>query len=297
MKVVISGSSGLVGAALSRNLKTDGHRVLRLVRTTTGVGPNEASWDPAAGSLDPAVIAGAGAVINLNGHNVAEGRWSARVKGKLRSSRLNATRTIADAIARAEPPPELLINASAVGFYGDRGEEILEESSAAGAGFLAELSRDWEAAALKARSDHTRVVLLRLGMVIANGGALNRMLLPFKLGLGGTVGSGRQFWPWVGMDDVLDAVRFILDRPHLCGPLNLVSPETVQCTEFAKTLGRVLHRPAILPMPAFAARLALGEMADALLLASARVRPRALEEAGFVFRAPRLESAIRRALH
>ena len=296
MKVIISGASGLIGSVLLPALEADGHEVLCLVRTATDVGPKEASWDPATGSLDPAIVAGAGAVINLNGHNVAEGRWSAQVKEKLYRSRLDATRTIADAIARAEPPPELLVNASAVGYYGDRGEEILDEDSAAGAGFLAELSCDWEATAMAARSDRTRVVLMRLGMVIANGGALGRMLLPFKLGLGGPVGSGRQFWPWVGLKDVLEAVRFALDHDRLAGPLNLVSPEETRCSDFARTLGWVLRRPAVLPAPAFAARLALGEMADALLLASARVYPRALEEAGFVFRAPRLEGAIRRAL-
>jgi uncharacterized protein (TIGR01777 family) len=269
--------------------------VVRLVRRPAARG-NEEIWDPAFGHLDPAVLSGADAIINLNGHNVAEGRWSARAKEELYRSRLDATNTIVEAIARAKPAPGLLINASAVGYYGDRGDEILDEGSAAGDGFLAELSRDWEAAALRVQSDRTRVVLLRLGMVIAGGGALGRMLLPFKLGLGGPIGSGRQFWPWVAMDDVLAAVRFALDNYRLAGPLNLVSPEETRCSDFAGTLGRVLHRPAILPMPAFSARLALGEMADALLLASARVRPRVLEETGFVFRTTRLEDAIRHAL-
>jgi len=296
MKIVISGASGLIGAALTRDLEAAGNEVTLLVRGTRPAGPMEKPWDPASGRLDPAVLVGADAVINLNGRNISQGRWTARVKEELRSSRLDATRTIVTAISHADPPPKALINASAVGFYGSRGHEVLDEASAAGDGFLAELTRDWEAAALEARSDRTRVALLRLGMVIASGGALGRMLLPFKLGLGGPVGSGHQFWPWVAMGDVLGVVRYVLDRPDLRGPLNLVSPEIVQCTEFAKTLGRVLHRPAILPMPAFAARLALGEMADALLLASARVRPKALEKAGFVFRRSALESAVRKAL-
>jgi uncharacterized protein (TIGR01777 family) len=296
MKIIISGAGGLIGSALMPSLEAAGHEVVRLVRRASEAGVNEETWGPASGRLDPAVMSGADAVINLNGRNIAEGRWSARAKEELYRSRLDATNTIVEAIARAEPAPGLLINASAVGYYGDRGDEILDEGSAAGNGFLAELSRDWEAAALKAQSDRTRVVLLRLGMVIAGGGALGRMLLPFKLGLGGPIGSGRQFWPWVAMDDVLAAVRFALDNYRLAGPLNLVSPEETRCSDFAGTLGRVLHRPAILPMPAFSARLALGEMADALLLASARVRPRVLEETGFVFRTTRLEDAIRHAL-
>jgi len=296
MKIIISGAGGLIGSALMPSLEAAGHEMVRLVRPPREAASGDAVWDPASGHLDPAVLSGADAVINLNGRNVAEGRWSARAKEELYRSRLDATNTIVEAIVRAERAPGLLINASAVGYYGDRGDEILDEGSAAGNGFLAELSRDWEAAALKAQSDRTRVVLLRLGMVIAGGGALGRMLLPFKLGLGGPIGSGRQFWPWVAMDDVLAAVRFAFDNDRLAGPLNLVSPEETRCSDFATTLGRILHRPAILPMPAFAARLALGEMADALLLASARVRPRALEEAGFVFRTHRLEDAIRRAL-
>jgi len=296
MKIIISGAGGLIGSALMPALETAGHEVVRLVRRASETGSNEETWDPASRRLDPAVLSGTDAVINLNGRNIAEGRWSAPAKEELYRSRLDATNTIVEAIARAEPAPGLLINASAVGYYGDRGDEILDEGSAAGNGFLAELSRDWEAAALEAQSDRTRVVLLRLGMVIAGGGALGRMLLPFKLGLGGPIGSGRQFWPWVAMDDVLAAVRFAFDKDQLAGPLNLVSPEETRCSDFAGTLGRVLHRPAILPMPGFLAKLALGEMADALLLASARVRPRALEEAGFVFRANRLEDAIRRAL-
>jgi len=296
MKIVISGASGLVGSALCSGLGAEGHEIVRLVRRQAAFGPNEAPWDPAAGRLDPALIAGADAVVNLNGRNIGEGRWSARVKKGLYSSRLDATRTIVDAIARAEQPPPLLVNASATGFYGDRGDEILDERSCAGEGFLSDLCRDWEAAALEARSDRTRVVCLRLGMVVAKGGALARMLPLFRLGLGGPLGSGQQFWPWVAIDDVVGVVRFALANEQLTGPVNLVSPEACRCKEFSRTLGRVLHRPAILPAPAFALRLALGEMAEALLLASLRVRPHALEEAGYDFTAPHLEDALRRAL-
>ena len=296
MKIVVSGSSGLVGTALVPSLEAAGHEVIRLVRTSTGHAPGEAAWDPAAGTLDPAVINGADAVINLNGRSIATGRWNSAVKEELRSSRLDSTRTLADAIGNAENPPRLLINASAVGYYGDRGDEILEESSTIGEGFLAELSRDWEGAALASRSERTRVALLRLGVVVARGGALGKMLTPFKLGLGGPIGSGRQFWPWIGIEDVCGMVGFILGNEEIEGPVNAVAPQEIRCSEFARTLGKVLSRPAFMPMPAFAARLALGEMADSLLLASQRVRPQVLEDHGYAFKSPSLDGAIRSAL-
>ncbi len=243
------------------------------------------------------MLSGAGAVINLNGRSIAAGRWSEAVKAELRSSRLESTSTIVRAIAAAGEPPPLLLSASATGFYGDRGEELVDESAAAGAGFLAELARDWEAAAAAAASERTRVVLLRLGMVVAgDGGALQKMLLPFKLGLGGPIGSGRQFWPWIGIGDVVGAIRFALGAPTISGPVNLVAPQETRCKDFTRTLGRVLGRPAFLPAPAAAVKLALGEMADALLLASTRVRPRALLEAGYTFEHPTLEEALRSVL-
>jgi hypothetical protein len=296
MKIVLSGAGGLIGSTLMPSLEAAGHEVVRLVRPPQEAGPSEEIWDPAAGRLDPAVVNGADAVINLNGRNISDGRWSATVKNALRASRLEATRTIVEAIVRAETPPRVLLNASAVGFYGDRDDEILDEGSSQGEGFLAELSHDWETAALAAGSDSTRVVLLRLGMVVARGGALGRMLTPFKMGLGGPVGSGRQFWPWIGIEDVCGATEFVLEHDEIEGPANLVSPQELRCSEFAQTLGRVLHRPAFMPMPAFAARFALGEMAEALLLASARVRPKVLENAGYKYRAPSLDRAIRAAL-
>jgi len=296
MKIILSGAGGLIGSTLMPSLEAEGHQVVRLVRPPQEAGPSEEIWDPASGRLDPAVVDGADTVINLNGRNISDGRWSAAVKNELRTSRLDATRTIVEAIARAETPPRALLNASAVGIYGDRDDEILDEGSSQGDGFLADLSRDWEAAALAAGSDRTRVVLLRLGMVVARGGALGRMLTPFKMGLGGPIGSGRQFWPWIGIEDVCGATEFVLGHEDIEGPVNLVSPQELRSLEFAQTLGRVLHRPAFMPMPAFAARFALGEMAEALLLASARVRPKVLEEAGYTFRTPDLGDAIRRAL-
>ena len=296
MKIVVSGASGLIGSALVPSLEAAGHEVVRLVRVSTRIAPGEAVWDPAAGTLDPAVIDGADAVINLNGRSIAKGRWNSTAKEELRSSRLDSTKTLAQAIGNSEYPPGLLINASAVGYYGDRGDEILDESSSIGAGFLAELSRDWEGAALAARSERTRIALLRLGMVVAHGGALGKMLTPFKLGVGGPIGSGRQFWPWIGIDDVCGIIDFILGYQEVEGPVNAVAPQEIRCSEFARTLGQILSRPAVMPMPAFAARLALGEMADSLLLASQRVRPRVLETVGYEFKSPTLDNAIRNAL-
>ena len=296
MRFIISGASGLVGSALVPSLKSAGHDVVRLVRATPASGSDEAVWNPARGEIDASVIDGADAVINLNGRSIAAGRWSPRVKDELRSSRIDSTNTLARAIADSGSPPGLLINASAVGFYGDRGDEILDENTSIGEGFLAELCRDWEAAARAASSERTRVVLLRLGIVVARGGALGRMLTPFKLGLGGPIGAGRQFWPWIGIDDVCTMMQFIAANQALEGPVNAVAPEETRCTEFARTLGKVLSRPAFMPMPAFAARLMLGEMAESLLLASQRVRPGALGQAGYPFKSPTLDAAIRTAL-
>jgi uncharacterized protein (TIGR01777 family) len=296
MKVIVSGAGGLIGSALLPSLEAAGHDVVRLVRRPAESGLNEISWDPAAGKLDPVALNGADAVINLNGRNVGEGRWNREIKETLRSSRLDSTSTITTAIERCDAPPRVLVNASAVGYYGDRGDERLDESSSVGTGFLAELSHDWEAAATRVESANTRVVLMRLGMVVAAEGALGKMLMPFKLGVGGPIGSGRQFWPWVGLDDVVGVARFILENEDLSGPINVVSPQELRCKAFVRTLGRALGRPAIVPMPAFAARLALGEMADALLLASARVQPKALEAAGYTFQTPNLDAAIRVAL-
>jgi hypothetical protein len=279
------------------DLEAAGHQVVRLVRGeiqpgTAGV----ALWDPLRGELEPGVLSGADAVVNLNGRSIADGRWTARVKNDLRSSRIRSTETLVRAIAGAAAPPPLLISASAVGYYGDRGDEPLDENAPPGTGFLAGLALDWERAALAASSERTRVVLLRLAMVVGRGGALERMLLPFKLGAGGPIGSGRQWWPWIAMEDVVGVVRFLLEHPAARGPLNLAAPQEVRCADFARTLGRVLNRPSVLPLPAAAARLAMGEMADALLLASARVRPAGLERLGYPFRVPELATAIRHAI-
>jgi uncharacterized protein (TIGR01777 family) len=297
MRIVMSGASGLIGRRLATDLRSAGHEVITLVRDAASAdAEGTAAWDPERGELAVDLMAGAEAVINLNGRNIGDGRWTSDVKRELRSSRLQPTRTLVEGIQRSDPPPPLLINASAIGYYGDRGDEILDESSAAGIGFLAELSSEWERAALAAASDRTRVVALRMGMVIARGGALAKMLPPFRLGVGGPIGSGRQWWSWVAIEDVVGVVRFAIKNSQLDGPVNVVSPEPVRCRDFVRTLGRVLGRPAIMPLPAVMARLGLGEMADALLLASARVQPRALDRLGYSFRVPELEDAIRQAL-
>jgi uncharacterized protein (TIGR01777 family) len=293
MRIIVSGASGFVGTTLVAGLRRHGHEVATLVRRSAG-DPSELRWDPAAGELDPAALSGADAVVNLNGRSISAGRWTPRVKGELRSSRLESTRTIVRAIAAADPAPPLLVNASATGFYGDRGDEELDESSPPGRGFLAELCREWESAALEAKPGGARVVLLRLGMVLGTGGgALERMLTPFRLGLGGPIGSGRQFWPWIAIDDVVGAVEHTLGCDGLAGPVNLVAPGAATSRSFARALGGHLGRPAVIPAPALAVRLGLGEMADALLLASTRVSPAALEATGYRFRAPSLAEAFR----
>ncbi len=292
MKIVISGSSGFIGQALVGALLEQGHEVRRLLRS----GDEGKGWDPASGHLDADVFEGIDAVVNLSGANIAGKRWSDAYKVQLRSSRLSSTGLLARVMASLNAPPKVLINASAVGFYGDRGDEAVDEASLAGEGFLAELSQDWEATTAPAASAGIRVVLLRLGMVVGSGGALGRMLLPFKMGLGGPIGNGRQWWPWIAMDDVIGAVAFVLEHDEISGPINLVSPEETTSREFARVLGHVLHRPAFLPAPAFAVRLLAGEMADALLLSSARVKPKVLERAGFEFGVPSLEAALSRAV-
>jgi len=293
MKIVISGASGFLGSALDAHLRRRGIEVMRLVRHSASDPATEQQWDPSSGDLDPIVLSGADAVINLNGRSISQGRWSARVKAELRSSRLDATRTIVHAIHRSNNPPPVLINASASGFYGDRGDEALDEKTGPGEGFLAGLSLEWEEAALEAQSQATRVVLIRLGMVLGNGAALEKMLPSFKLGLGGPMGSGRQWWPWIAMTDVIGAVDHILAHGDLAGPVNLVAPETVTSRDFARALGKHLGRPAVLPAPAFAIKMAFGEMAEALLLSSTKAVPKVLEKSGYTFIAPTLAEAFR----
>jgi uncharacterized protein (TIGR01777 family) len=294
MHIAVTGASGLVGTALVPMLTMGGDQVTRLVRRQAGAG--EAPWDP-AGTFDATPLAGIDAVVHLAGENIAAARWSTKVKGRIRTSRVQGTHVLCKALAQMPTPPKMLIAASAIGFYGDRGDETLTEASAVGTGFLAEVVRDWEAAAQPARDAGIRVVNLRIGVILSpKGGALAKMLLPFKLGAGGRVGSGQQYWSWISIDDVAGTIQHALKADSLSGPVNAVAPNPVTNAEFTKTLGRVLNRPTIVPMPAFAARLALGEMADELLLSSTRVMPDMLNRSGYDFRQPTLEPALRHLL-
>lgn len=296
MNVLVSGSHGLVGSALVSELVADGIVVRRLVRGERA-GEGEVAWDPDGGHVDEGGLGGIDAVVHLAGENIAARRWSSAQKSRIRDSRVRGTRRLAEAVSRLAAPPGVMICASAIGYYGDRGAELLDESSEGGSGFLAEVCRDWERAAEPAVRRGVRVVWLRFGVILsARGGALKSMLRPFRLGLGGVVGSGRQFLSWVSLDDAVGAIRHALARSSVVGVVNVVAPAAVTNREFTRVLGRVLGRPTVLPLPAFAARLVLGEMADALLLSSARVVPRRLEASGYRFRHAELEEALRSAL-
>lgn len=294
MRILVTGASGLVGAALVPALVAAGHRVTRLVRVQPR-GSDEFRWDPDSGLLDPAALADCEAVIHLAGAGIAAGRWTRRRKARIRESRVAGTRLLATGIARAIPSPRSMICASAVGYYGDRGEQVLDEASGPGEGFLAGLTREWEAAAEPASRAGIRVVHLRLGMVLSrDGGALPRLLLPFGLGLGGPFGSGRQWLSWIALDDLIAAFGHALTTTDLNGPVNAVTPDPVTNREFARTLGRALGRPSWLRAPAWALRLLLGEMGEDLLLASQRVIPERLLASGFQFQQPELDGALRR---
>ena len=299
MKVAVTGATGLIGSALVPFLRSGGHEVVPLRRLSPNRGGDgdASSWDPATGAVSAGVLDGLDAVVHLAGENIAGGRWTATRKARIRDSRVDGTRRLADALAASPRPPRTLVVASAIGFYGDRGDEELDESSLPGDGFLPAVSQAWEAAAAPAREAGVRVVHLRIGIVLTPaGGALGQMLLPFRMGVGGVIGSGRQHMSWVALDDVLGGILYALRTEDLAGAVNMVAPQPVTNRQFTKTLGRVLRRPTIFPLPAFGARLAFGEMADALLLASTRVHPARLREGGFRFGFPGLEEALRHVL-
>jgi len=297
MKILVSGSTGFIGSALVPFLTSDGHSVVQLLRKPVATVNPTLTWDPAAGRVDAAAFEGFDAVVHLAGESIASGRWTAAKKERIRSSRVDATRLLCNALARLGRPPKALICASAIGYYGDRGDEVLREESAPGRDFLAGVCRDWEAASEPAARKGIRVVNLRFGVVLGRGGgALAHMLPPFRLGLGGRIGSGRQYISWIALDDAVGAVQHALATGALRGPANAVAPRAVTNQEFTRTLGRTLGRPTLFPMPAFAARLAFGEMADALLLGSARVEPARLLASGYRFRHGDLEGALRHLL-
>ena len=294
LEIAVSGGGGLVGSALMGALERDGHRVRRLVRREPAAGRSEVFWDPAAGEVDAGGLRGIDAAVNLCGENLASGLWTQQRKKRIRDSRVLSTRLIAEMLAGLDPPPAVLINASAIGYYGSRGEEDLDETSRAGTGYLADLCQEWEAATEPAESRGIRVVKLRTGVVFSRkGGALPKMLPVFKLGLGGRIGDGRQFMSWIGHAELVRVIRFALLREELRGPLNAVAPSPVRNAEFTRVLAQVLHRPAVFPVPALLVRLGLGEMGRETLLSGAKVLPRRLEQAGYRFEHPDLESALR----
>ena len=276
-----------------RRLQAGGHQVTRLVRGTPKAG--DIRWDP-MGAVDLAQLEGCDAVVHLAGESIA-GRWTPAKKSRILNSRVQGTMTIAAALARLQQKPKVLVSASAIGYYGSRGDEMLDESSASGNDFLPEVARQWESATEPAARAGIRVVLVRFGVVLSGeGGALAKMLTPFKMGVGGRVGSGKQWMSWVSLDDVAGAIEHAINSSALRGPVNVVSPSPVTNEEFTKRLGEVLHRPTIFPMPEFAVKLAFGEMGESLLLGSQRVVPRKLQESGYKFIHPELTDALRAAI-
>lgn len=291
MRVLISGSSGLVGTSLKRSLESDGHEVYSLVRREPR-GSGEICWSPGGEGLDTHGLK-VDAVVHLAGESIAEGRWNEAKKARIRDSRVVGTRALCEAMACMAEKPKVIVCASAIGYYGDRGDAVLTESASSGDGFLPDVCRQWEDAAEPARAAGIRVVSLRIGVVLSkDGGALSKMLLPFRLGVGGKIGDGGQYMSWVSLVDLVSMTRFAIDDEELSGPVNAVAPGAVTNLEFTKALGRALGRPTLFPLPAFVARLALGEMADDLLLASIRVEPALLKERGFQFEHPEIDDAL-----
>jgi uncharacterized protein (TIGR01777 family) len=298
MKVVVSGGSGLIGRALVDGLAADGHRAIVLSRDPGGVlslpaGVTVAGWDAQSAEQLKPLVAGADAVVHLAGEGIADGRWTDERKRRIRDSRVRSSTAVAAAIADAEPRPGVLLQASAVGFYGSRGDEELSEESPPGDDYLAETCRQWESASAEVEALGVRRAVLRTGVVLAtDGGALPKMLLPFRLFAGGPVGNGRQYMPWIHLVDEVGAIRFLLDSQSASGPFNLTAPEPLTNRQFSRILGRVLRRPSFMPVPALALKIALGEMSK-LLLEGQRAFPHRLEEAGYRFRFPALEAALR----
>jgi uncharacterized protein (TIGR01777 family) len=296
MNILVTGASGLIGQTLIPSLTAGGHGVSRLVRSKPQGGGAEVYWNPAGGDIGRPKLEGFDAVVHLAGEPIT-GRWNATKKTAIRESRVKSTRLLCETLARLSKRPRVLVAASASGYYGDRGDEVLREESGAGSSFLSQVCQEWEAATKPAAESGMRVVNLRFGFVLSTaGGGLAKMLPAFKMGAGGKIGSGKQYMSWIEIDDLVQIILFATTAGTLRGPVNVVAPHPVTNFEFTKTLGRVLGRPAIFPMPAFAVRLAFGEMGKELLLASARIEPARLLSAGYQFRFPELEGALRHLL-
>lgn len=297
MKILVSGSHGLVGSALVSSLASKGHEPFSLVRHAPD-SETQVEWYPERGSLALSRLEGMDAVVHLAGESIASGRWSEEKKRRIRESRVKGTTVLSDALANLKHPPRTLISASAIGYYGNRGDELLTEESTPGNDFLASLCVEWERATDSAKEQGIRVVNARFGVILsADGGALKKMLTPFRMGVGGRVGSGKQWMSWIALADVIAGLEFVLTNDSLNRPVNFVAPNPVTNAEFTKTLGKVLSRPTIFPIPAFGVRLAFGEMADALLLSSQRVEPRQLAKSGYRFQFNDLDAALRHVLH
>ena len=299
LTVAVSGASGLVGSALSSSMVGRNWKLKRLVRDKRRESESDnIMWNLDAGIVDVSSFSSVDAVVHLAGENIATGRWTAATKWRIRDSRVMGTRRLCESLAALPQPPSVLVCASAIGYYGERGNQSLDESEPPGLGFLPEVCTEWERATQPAVDAGIRVVQLRIGVVLSPaGGALKEMLLPFRFGVGGKIGSGRQYWSWISLPDLVHAIQFALGTESLSGPVNAVAPNAVTNAEFTRTLGRVLRRPTLFPLPAFVARLVLGEMANDLLLSSIRVTPNRLQRADFEFQHPDLESALRSVLN
>ena len=297
MRVLVSGSTGLLGSALVRALEARGDAVLRLVRSVKDKPEREVLWNIEKQSIEKDKLEGLDAVIHLAGESIAAPRWTKEKKRAIRDSRIQGTRLLTDALMGLQNPPRHYLCASAIGYYGSRGDTVLTEDAPPGDGFLATVCRAWEEAAKPAADHGIRVVNLRFGVVLSgDGGALATMVKPFKLGVGGPIGNGKQYMAWIAREDLIGIVLHVLDRETIAGPVNVVAPEPITNKDFTKTMGKVLHRPTAIPTPAFAIRLALGEMADEMLLASARVVPEKLKGTDYVYTFPELEAALRHEL-
>ena len=298
MKVLISGSTGLIGSALIPVLTDAGHDVVRLVRSAPKSDGSEVHWAPESGSIDTAGLEGMDAVIHLAGENIGAGRWTRDRKARIFDSRVKGTRLLCESLANLAQPPKVLVSASAIGYYGNRDEEILNEESTSGFGFLAEVCVEWELATEPVAEAGIRAVNLRTGVVLTlAGGPLEKMLPPFKMGVGGTLGNGRQYMSWIALDDAVGAIHHALITDSLHGPVNNTAPHPVTNREFTKTLGRVLRRPTLFPIPSFGLRIMFGKgMADELFLSSTRVEPSRLVETGYTFQYPELENVLRHLL-